>query len=188
MKKPTSKETLVLSATRETAKCSQASRSLWAKGRHRPERSLLNAVKEDHKPQQLEPMFSHAREQVWSLFLQENDEQGIDGEDYTQYLALDEDSNCEALFAYVDKGPEENVEAANPHAIDNDSDDDMGDTEADAVGTHDVHHQMTLSDWLDRIQSTALKSSYKASKCSRVPHPHLDRVPLDSPLACLKLK
>src|SRR5271156_5074533 len=48
----------------------------------------------------------------------------------------------------------------NPHAIDNDSDDDMGDTEADAMGTHDVHHQMALSDWLDRIQSTALKSSY----------------------------
>ena len=82
------------------------------------------------------------------------------------------------------KGPEKNVEAANPHAIDNDSDDDI----ADAMGTHDVHHQMTLSDWLDRIQPTALKSSYKASKCSRVPHPHLDRVPLDSPLACLKLK
>ena len=95
-----------------------------------------------------------------SLFLQANDEQGIDGEDYRQYLAPDEDSNCEALFVYVDKGPEENVEAANPHAIDNDSDDDMGDTEADAMGTHDVHHQMALSDWLDRIQSTALKSSY----------------------------
>jgi hypothetical protein len=131
-----------------------------AKGRYRPERSFLNAIKENHKPQQLEPTSSHAREQVLSLFLQANDEQGIDGEDYHQYLAPDEDSNCEALLAYVDKGPEENVEAANPHATDNDSNDDMGDTEADAMGTHDVHHQMALSDWLDRIQSTALKSSY----------------------------
>ena len=60
-----------------------------------------------------------------SLFLQANDEQGIDGEDYRQYLAPDEDSNCEALLAYVDKGPEENVEATNPHATDNDSNDDM---------------------------------------------------------------
>ena len=74
-----------------------------AKGRHRPERSSLNAIKEDHKPQQLEPTSSHAREQVLSFFLQANDEQDIDGEDYTQYLAPDKDSNCEALFAYVDK-------------------------------------------------------------------------------------
>jgi hypothetical protein len=95
-----------------------------------------------------------------SLYLQTNDKQGIDGEDYTQYLAPDEDSNCEALLAYVDKGPQENVEAVNPHAVDNDSDDDMSNTEANAMGTHDVHHQMTLSDWLDRIQSTALKSSH----------------------------
>jgi hypothetical protein len=95
-----------------------------------------------------------------SLFLQANDEQGIDGEHYIQYLALDEDSNCEALLVYADKGPEENTKVANPHAIDNDSDYDMGNTKADTMGTYDVHYQMTLSDWLDRIQPIVLKSRY----------------------------
>jgi hypothetical protein len=68
--------------------------------------------------------------------VQANDKQGIDGEDFMQYLVPDEDSNCEGgSFGVQGQRPEDNVEAANPHAMDNDSDDDIGDTEADAIGT-----------------------------------------------------
>jgi hypothetical protein len=50
-------------------------------------------IMEGHKPQQLEPTSSHASEQVLPLFLQANDEQGINGKGYIQYLAPGEDSN-----------------------------------------------------------------------------------------------